>query len=131
MALERMEDVEALADQLTDLANGLHQRLLHAIKAREVDQATAQTLFQQEASLRQKANSLYADAAGRVVHGLVLDQQDLVAAVDSAKHHIQAMSDFRKTMGLAGDVIDLGASVLAGKPAPILAALKQVESDLD
>jgi hypothetical protein len=130
MALEKPEDIEALADALTGLASVFHDCIMDAIKVGKADQATTQALFQQESSLRQKANSLYANAINCVVSGLDLEQKDLLGVVEAAKRRIKAIEDIQKAMELAGDLIVLGASVVAGKPGPILAAVKEIKGDL-
>lgn len=129
MALERPEDIEAVADGLTALAETLHRRLMKAIKAGTVNQSEALALFQEEAQVRQKANALYADAARAVVKDLALSQPELLAVVAKAKARIQAIQDFRTWMELLGDVVVLGTAILAGKPALILAAVKELKTD--
>lgn len=59
MALSKREEVEALADALGTSADAIHDRILKAIKNKEVNQVQAQSLFQDETSLRIKANALY------------------------------------------------------------------------
>jgi len=130
MALEKAEDIEALADGLTAFADAMHKRTLKAIKAGTMDQAAATTLFQKESSLRQKADSLYADAVQSVVVGLDLDQADLLKVIKTAKERIQAIEDLRKGMEIFGDLIVLCASVVARKPGPIVAAVKEIRDDL-
>jgi hypothetical protein len=129
MALERPEDIEAVADGLTALAETLHRRLMKAIKAGQVDQPTALGLFQEEAQVRRQANALYADAASKVVQDLALPQKELLATVAKAKDRIQAIEDFRTWMELLGDIVVLGTAILAGKPALILAAVKELKND--
>ena len=130
MALDKPEDIEALADGLSDMADAMHKRLLKAIKGAEIELAEVQTQFQREALLRQKANALYADAAGAVVEGLPLAQSELLKVVQIAEERIQSIEDLRKGMEIFGDILVLSASVMAGKPGPILAAVKEIQDDL-
>jgi len=130
MALDKPEDIEALADGLSDMADAMHKRLLKAIKSAEIEQAEVQTQFQREALLRQKANSLYADCAGAVVEGLPLTQSELLKVVQAAQDRLQSIEDLRKGMEIFGDILVLRASVMAGKPGPILAAVKEIQGDL-
>lgn len=69
MALATQQQVEALADEITECADSIHTRLMQAIKNKEIDQSAAQSIFQDETILRQRANSLYLDAAICVVEG--------------------------------------------------------------
>jgi hypothetical protein len=131
MALTNKEQVEALADNLTECAGSIHDRLKKAIKNKEIDQSTAQSIFQDEAILRQRANSLYIDAANRVVVDLAESQKSVMALIDTAKNTIRTIEDLARFIDLIADLLVLAAAVYAAKPAPILAALKEVKADID
>ena len=88
MALETQDQVEAIADKLTACADSIHARLIAGIKNKEIDRLTAQAIFQDEAILRQRANSLYMDAANCVVQGLSMPHNELIDVIDTAKEKI-------------------------------------------
>jgi hypothetical protein len=131
MALANKEQVEALADNITECADSIRVRLKKAIKNKEIDQSTAQSIFQDEAILRQRANSLYIDAANRVVEDLGESQKNVMVLIDTAKETIRTIEDTARFIDLIADLLVLAAAVYAAKPAPILAALKEVKKDVD
>lgn len=130
MALACQEEIVAFADALSGIADSLHERVIQAAQQKSIDQATAQSLSQQESILRQKVEALYAVAAERIVAGLTEEQSDLLAVVRTARQQIQSIQDLRDALELVGHVIVLGASIYAGQPGPILAALKDIKEDL-
>jgi hypothetical protein len=131
MALTNQKQVEALADNLTECAGSIHDRLKKAIKNKEIDQYTAQSIFQDEATLRQRANSLYIDAANCIVDGLAEPQKNLMVLIDTAKETMRTIEDIAHFIDLIADLLVLAAAAYAAKPAPILAALKEVKEDVD
>ncbi|MBV1787516.1 hypothetical protein KQ940_05545 [Marinobacterium sp. D7] len=128
MALANEMEVEALAQSLTECADAVHERIKAAIKHREIERDQAQAMFQEENLLRQRANGLYIDAAKSVVEGLTEPQEGLLAAVNKAREQIEEIARF---IDLVTDLAVLAAAVSAGKPAPILAALKEVKDGVD
>lgn len=131
MALGNAAEVEALANKVTDCANAIHSRLMDAIKNKEIDQTTAQAIFQDETILRQRANSLYLDAANCIVTDLKTSQAELLGVVENAKDAMEKIKKIAQFIDLAADILLLVAAAYAAKPAPIVAALKEVKSDLD
>jgi len=131
MALANQEQVEALADNITKCADSIHDRLKKAIKNKEIDQYTAQTIFQDEATMRQHADSLYIDAANCVVEDLAESQKSVMALIDTAKEIIKTIENIAHFIDLIADLLVLAAAAYAAKPAPILAALKEVKDDVD
>jgi hypothetical protein len=131
MALADKEQVEALADNITKCADSVHARLMKAIRNKEIDQIAAQSFFQDESSLRQQANSLYIDAARCIVENLAEPQEDLMALIDTAKKTIKTIENIAHVIDLIADLLALAAAAYAAKPAPILAALKDVKKDID
>src|SRR3990172_6567736 len=129
MALANQKQVEDLADSLTECADSIHERLMKAIKNKEVNQAEAQATFQDETILRQGANSLYIDAASYVVNGLATSQKSLMEVVDTAKAKIKKIRQIGAFIDLVADLLSLSAAAYAAKPGPILAALKEVKED--
>ena len=130
MALNDRAQVEALADNLTECANSIHERLIDAIKKDEIDQYTAQTIFQDEATLRQRANSLYLDAINCVVDGLPDSQESILQVVAEAKDTLKTVKKIEVFIDLIADLLVLATAAYAAKPAPIFAALKEIKSDV-
>lgn len=131
MALSNAAEVETLANEFTTCANEIHSRLMDAIKNKEIDQATAQAIFQDETILRQRANSLYLDAANCIVKDLKTSQAELLGVVDDAKKAMATIKKIAQFIDLTADILMLVAAAYAAKPAPIVAALKEVKTDLD
>jgi hypothetical protein len=131
MALANQKQVEVLADNLTQCADSIHDRLKKAIKNREIDQYTAQSISQDEAILRQRANSLYIDAANCVVDGLADSQKNVMALIDTAKETMTTIEDIARFIDLIADLLVLASAAYAAKPGPILAALREVREDVD
>lgn len=130
MALETTEQIEALADELSRCADSIHSRLMVAIKEGEIKKPKAQLIFQDESSLRQFASGLYIDAANCVVDDLEEPQQDILNLVDSAKNEIQKIKEIASFIDLIADLLVLAAAAYAGKPKPILSALKEIRKDV-
>ena len=130
MALANKEEVEALADNITKCADSIHDRLMRAIENKEIDHSAAQSLFQDESTLRQQANSLYINAAKRVVEGLAETQENIMALIDSAKETIKTIEDIARIIDLIANLLVLATAVYNAKPASILAALKEVKGSI-
>jgi len=131
MALKTAKQVEDLANKLSESADVMHARLMQAIRKKEIDHASAQSLFQDESALRQRANSLYIDAAACVVKELEESQAGMIAAIDAANRKIGKMKQIAAFVDLIADLLVLAAAAYAAKPAPILAALKEIKADVD
>ncbi|RJX33619.1 MAG: hypothetical protein C4531_05215 [Desulfurivibrio sp.] len=130
MALANQQQVEALAASITGCADAIHGRLMQAIRDREIDRYTAQTIFQDEAVLRQQANSLYIDAANCVVKDLAESQQGIMELIDGAREKIGLIKEIATFIDLIADLLVLAAAAYAAKPLPILAALQEVQADV-
>lgn len=130
MALKNQKQVETFADNITACADDIHGRLIEAIKDKKIDQMTAQQIFQNEASLRQHANTLYIDAANFVVDGLGESHTSLIDLIGSARESIRTMEKMAGTIGLIANLILLAAAACTAKPGPILSAMKAVQSDI-
>lgn len=130
MALATQQQVEEFADSLSKSADAVHERLINAIKNKEVDQLSAQSIFQDEASLRQRANSLYLEAAKSVVEGISDSQEDIIKLVYSAQEKIKTIKEIASFIDLTADLLVLASAAYAAKPAPIIAALKEVKVDV-
>jgi hypothetical protein len=131
MALTNQKQVEELADKLSECADSIHFRLMKAIKNKEIDQYTAQLIFQDEATMRQRANSLYIDAANCVVEGLSESQKSIISLIDTAKDKIKTIKKIAGFIDFIADLLVLVAAAYAAKPAPILAALEEIKKDVE
>lgn len=130
MALSNIKEIEEMADNLSECANSIHERLMQAIKNKEVDHQKAQSLFQDETILRQQANSLYCDAVNCVVAGLSESQVDLNNLINTAKEEIKKIKEIANFIDIIADLIVLAGAIYAAKPAPILSALKEIKEDV-
>ncbi len=130
MALENKQQVEDFADALSLCADTIHRRLIKAIKNKEVSRTVAQSIFQDESSLRQQASGLYIEAANSVVSGLEKSQASILVVVDKAKKKIKTIKAIAQFVDLIADLLVLATAVYAAKVGPIIAALAEVEKDL-
>lgn len=131
MALANQEQIEALADNMSVCADSIHERLMNAIKNKEIDQYTAQSIFQDEASLRQRAHGLYIDAAICVVDGLAESQDSLIGVIDAAREKISTIKKIESFIDIVADILVLAAAAYAAKPVPIMAALNEIKNDVE
>lgn len=130
MALSNQKEIEELADKLSECSNSIHIRLMTAIKDKEVDRYQAQSIFQEETILRQRANGLYIDAANCVVQELTESQTNLIKLIDTAKEKITAIKKIADFIDIIADLIVLASAVYAAKPGPIISAFKEVKEDV-
>jgi hypothetical protein len=130
MALATPKQVEDFAIEMTGCADSIHERLIRAIKNKEVSQSEAQSLFQDEITLRQHANSLYIEAANCVVEGVADSQKSLLELIDTAGEKITTMRKIARFVDLVADLLVLAAAAYAARPEPILAALVEIKEDL-
>jgi hypothetical protein len=131
MALAHQKQFEALADRITECADSIHDRLMKAIKNKEIEQDIAQSIFQDEAILRQRADSLYIDAAYGVVDDVLEAQVRIIDVIGTAKEKIKTINEIANLVDLVADLLVLTAATYAAKSDSILAALKEVQDDID
>ncbi|MFM9436332.1 hypothetical protein ACFDR9_003416 [Janthinobacterium sp. CG_23.3] len=134
-ALASASQVEQLADSLSDAADALHTRVMRAIRKRPLggaappglelvlSQAEAQTMFDAEVSLRQRANELYIDAGGYALQGLDTSQHSLMELTDTAKQKIARINNLKDLIAIGSDLLTLAGAVIAGKPDRVAKAL--------
>lgn len=142
--LSTISQVEALADQLGVCADELHTRLKReaaSMASAPADAPGASTawarrhavlgaLLEDEQVLRQRANSLYADAATAVVRHLGRPQQHVIALTNAAAEQIRKIGLIGDTVGLVADLLALAGAVATAQPKPVLAALETVRVQL-
>jgi hypothetical protein len=130
--LSNVPEIEALADQLSLCADQIHARVMKDIKAHnggpvsDAEQATARALLDDEVLLRQRANSLYADAATYVVKTLGKPQQHVLELTAAAAEKIRKITLIGDVVGLVGGLLSLAGAAATGQAAPILAALDKI-----
>jgi hypothetical protein len=133
--LASVGQVEALADQLSACADQIHARVMKDIKAHagpftDEEQATARALLDDELLLRQRANSLYADAATFVVKTLGKPQQHVIELTTQAAEKIRKIALLGDAVGLVGGLLSLAGAAATGQAAPILAALDKIHTHI-
>jgi hypothetical protein len=138
--LSTTAQIEALADQLAACADQLHARLQDdaaAIAAmpdhnpaRAQRRAAAKVMLEAEQNLRQRANSLYADAASTLVAGLGTPQRQVIALTVAAAEKIRTIALVGDAAGLVAGLLALGGAVAAHQPGPALAALDTIRVQL-
>ena len=131
-ALATVDQIEQLADQLSDCADELHVRIIKDIKAHaatpmnDAEQAATRALLDDEAVLRQRANALYADAARAVVSTLAASQADVIALTKKAAERIHNITLLGDATGLVAGLLMLAGAAGTGQPAPIVLALEKI-----
>jgi len=130
--------LEALADSLSACADALHQRLMRALRKSTPDgalpgisQRVAQALFEQEVQLRQRANSLYLDAAMQAAGGLQAQQQQLAELAARAELIIARIDRAKDLLDLAGELIGAGAAIASGRPERMLPSLEKLKHHIE
>lgn len=134
--LASVAEVEALADQLSACADQIHVRVMKDIKAHtggpfsDAEQATARALLDDEVLLRQRANSLYADAATYVVKTLGKPQAHVIELTLAAAEKIRKITMIGDAVGLVAGLLSLAGAAATGQAAPILLALEKIRTQL-
>jgi hypothetical protein len=135
--LSNVEEVEALADQLSKIADELHQRIMKEIQQDRskppsaTRQAALRALFDHELVLRQRANSLYADAASLIVKSLGQPQRHLAELTAKAAEKIRKIAVLKDMTGLVAGVLALAGAAATGQPAPIILALEKIKHQVE
>ncbi|UUZ55221.1 hypothetical protein LP419_05215 [Massilia sp. H-1] len=128
--------IEALADQMSHIADEIHKRIMKDIGAHhggpvsEQDQAVARALLEDELLLRQRADGLYAEAATYVVRSLAVSQQQLMALTAAAAEKIRTIDRIASVTGLIGGVLRLVGAIATGHPVPIVAAIERLSKQV-
>jgi hypothetical protein len=134
--LASVPQIEALADQLSACADEIHARVMKDIKAHnggpisDAEQATARGLLDDELVLRQRANSLYADAATYVVKTLGKPQRHVIELTLAAAEKIRKIVMIGDVVGLVAGLLALAGAAATGQAAPILAALDKIRTQV-
>lgn len=132
--LSSIDQVEALADQLSACADEIHARVMKAIRAHkggpigEREQAVVRALLEDEVMLRQRANGLYADAAAHVVKSLPRSQQHVLELTAAAAEKIRKIALIGDVTGLVAGLLTLAGAVATGQAAGVMKALETIET---
>ncbi|WP_288378935.1 hypothetical protein [uncultured Massilia sp.] len=130
------EQIAELADQLSKCADQIHERVMRDIRAYagqpvpEKVQASARALFEDEVLLRQRANSLYADAATFIIKALGKPQAQLVQLTADAAEMIRRIGVIGEVTGLVAGLIGLAGAAASGQAVPVLVALDKVRKQV-
>lgn len=130
--LATVEQIEALADQLSACADQIHERVMRDIRASkdadigEKRKAAARALLDDEIVLRQRANGLYADAATLVVKSLGQSQQQIVKLTADAAEKIRKIAAIGDVTGIVGGLLMLAGAAATGHPAAIVLAIEKL-----
>lgn len=87
----------------------------------------AQALFEHEVALRQRANSLYVDAAALAAAGLGAPQRELLELVALARRRMRHADMLKDVIGITADMLGLAAAIAAGKPEHLPAVLESIK----
>lgn len=134
--LSTVEHIEALADQLSACADELHKRIMHEVQQRRgqqpnaTRQAALRALFDDEMILRQRANGLYADAAGLIVGSLGKSQRHVAELTTAAAEKIRKIAVLKDVAGLVAGVLSLAGAAATGQAGPIILALEKIREQL-
>ncbi len=124
--------IEALADQLSQCADELHERVMRDIASGpegaigQARQAVARGLLDDEMLLRQRANGLYADAATLVVKSLGQSQQQVMQLTADAGEKIRRIAQIGNVVGLVSGLVMLAGAAATGQVAPIVVAIEKI-----
>lgn len=128
--LSKQNDIQEIADLLSETADAMHEGAMAGIKARIISQEEAMDIAEQEQALRSQANSIYLAAAKLIVSDLDAAQSDLVEAINHAKGPLKRMEDINKFLSISADMISLAGAILESKPNEIIASLKSIRNSL-
>lgn len=135
--LSSVEEIEALADQLSACADELHKRIMKDMRdhkgerASASEQATLRALLDDELILRQRANSLYADAASLIVSSLGKSQRHVAELTAAAAEKIRKIAVIKDMTSLVAGVLALAGAAANGQPAQIILALEKIKHQLE
>lgn len=127
---------EALADNLTQCADALHQRVLNTLSTYKgapvppAEQKALHALLDQEMVLRQRANGMYADAAIAVANSLGAHKVKLTSVTQLALERIKSIARVTDAVGLAAALATFAGAAVAGQPAGALVALEKLDAHM-
>ncbi|WP_187358875.1 hypothetical protein [Pseudoduganella aquatica] len=92
-----------------------------------ISHGAAQALFENEVALRQRANSLYVDAALLAASGLRVPERTLLDLVAVARRRIRDAGLLKDLIGITADMLGLAAALAAGKPEHLPGVVESIK----
>ncbi|RJP62869.1 MAG: hypothetical protein C4535_20365 [Comamonadaceae bacterium] len=120
--------VRAVAVLFSELADAYNARL--KVEAPQLNSVEVYARLQEEQRMRSISNQLYFEAADRILNVAGESQAALEEVLKKSKRRLKKMEDWAAALDLIADLLVLAGAVLARKPGPILAALKEVRDDI-
>lgn len=136
-ALSTPDQVVQLGDQLTAIADAMHERVLREIRTfppgavPPATQQAARQLLDDEQQVRQRANALYLQAATLVVKALPQSQRNVIQLTTTAAGKLKHLVQLRDALGVVGRVLELSGAALTANPVLIMRALEDMHHMLD
>jgi hypothetical protein len=128
MALSTGREIEDFADTLMASADVTHTKTVAAASKKSISHEVAQQAFEQVSILRQEANSLYIDAAQKVLQGLEITQDEILGIIADAKTHIERIDTIEEGLDIVTQLLDLVAKVQSADIKGVIAVSKELKS---
>lgn len=114
-ALATSDDVIALADGLSQLADKLHAVLRRLTAQPTGDTSIAYALLTEEYALRARTNILRNDAPRHTIDGLEFSQASLINALSQIEANLHEADTLEVVRSIVSDLITLASSINPGK----------------
>ena len=131
MALSTAKEIEAFADKLTESADAMHEKRVAAAKMKSISLEDSQEVKEQCDLLRQEANSLYIDAAQKVLQDIEMSQDEILGIIDEAKSRIERIDKIEKGLVIVTQLLDLVAKVQSADIKGVVSVSKDLKSQLE
>lgn len=125
----KTEELKAFGGKYADAAGAYNAQL--RAKATTMTMSDVFPLIQQELALRQAANRMFFEAGELIIESAAEEIAKLNEAVEDANRVLKRLERLKAVLDLVPDLLVLETAVLAGKPGPIIAALKEVKKDVE
>lgn len=129
--LSTSDEIIEAANCLTSFADAADAKIREDFDSGAMSQVQAFEGFNAVARIRSLANTLYTAAVKSVVKDLAMPQKELLALFARSEKVLAQVNRFRVFIDLIADVVVLATAIYAGKPAPIVSALKEINKDVD
>ena len=114
-ALTTPDDIIALAEALSRLADGLHDTLRRLTAAPSGDATTAYALLTEEYALRARTNILRNDAQHHTLDGLSFEQAALMKTIEQIDADLKSATTLPAIRSLLSDLMTFASSINPGK----------------
>lgn len=131
MALSTAKEIETFADTLMASADATHTKTVAAASKKSISHEVAQQAFEQVSILRQEANSLYIDAAQKVLQGLEITQDEILGIIADAKTHIERIDKIEEGLVIVTQLLDLVAKVQSADIKGVISVSKDLKSQFE